>query len=81
MAMDTDVTCPFCHKILQIEQEDHNSFIVICSSFPCSDFFLTNPLSGPTPEDARTKLSEFIVQLGMGGEFWASKIKAGLGDD
>lgn len=82
MAMDTDVTCPFCSKTLQIEQEDHNSYIIICSSFPCDDFYLNqHPMSGPTPEKAREKLQEFLVELSMGGSLWESKIKAGLGDD
>lgn len=77
----TTIKCPFCPSNLLIEQEDHNSFIVICKNYPCDKFFLENPKSGATPEEAIDKLKQFLVELSLGGELWESKIKNGLVED
>lgn len=80
--METDTNCPFCFKKLMVEQEDHESFIILCNTFPCDDFYLNqHVMAGPTPEAALEKLAQFLVELSMGGSLWESKIKAGLGDD
>ncbi len=71
--------CKFCLKQVYIEQEAFESYIVLCEG-GC-EFYLENAMSGPTPEEAKTKYDAFLLKLQLGGEMWGSKIRDGVAED
>jgi hypothetical protein len=71
--------CKFCLKQVYIEQEDFNSYIVVCEG-GC-EFYLKSAMSGPTSEEAKAKYDAFLLELELGGEIWGSKIRDGVTED
>ena len=71
--------CKFCLKPVNVIQEDHGSFIVVCIG-TCT-FYLEKPMSGPTPQIAIEKYNAWLKELELGADMWGSKIESGLGDN
>ena len=72
--MMTIIDCPFCNKKLTVEQEDHDSYIIVCNFLPCTDFYLNqHVIAGQTPEEALSKLDEFLGEFNTGKPLWVVK--------
>lgn len=71
--------CKFCFKPVNVVQEDHESFIVVCEG-TCG-FYLGKPMTGPTYEVAVEKYNAWLKELELGADLWDSKIKGGVVED